>query len=65
MASSDLVAQWQVPLSDGVYLVEFEHGTTTGKRVIRINGKVCETLKKNRPINIFFYLLFLSSLGLF
>jgi len=40
MASSDLVAQWQVPLSDGVHFIEFEHGTTTGKRVIRVNGKV-------------------------
>ena len=40
MASPDLVAQWQVPLSDGVHLVEFEHGTTTGKRVIRVNGRV-------------------------
>ncbi|XP_067937876.1 fas apoptotic inhibitory molecule 1-like [Watersipora subatra] len=39
MASEDLVAQWQVPLSDGIYLVEFEHGTTTGKRIIRVNGK--------------------------
>lgn len=40
MSSPDLVAQWQVPLSDGIHLIEFEHGTTTGKRIIRINGKV-------------------------
>ncbi len=31
---------WDVSLSDGVYRIEFEHGTTTGKRVIYINGKV-------------------------
>lgn len=39
MASSDLVAYWDVPLSDGVHKIEFEHGTTTGKRVIRVDGK--------------------------
>ncbi|XP_030766329.1 fas apoptotic inhibitory molecule 1 [Sitophilus oryzae] len=36
---SDLVAYWSVPLLDGVHTVEFEHGTTTGKRVLRLNGK--------------------------
>jgi hypothetical protein len=29
---SDLVATWNVPMSDKVYKIEFEHGTTTGKR---------------------------------
>jgi len=38
--ANDIVASWEVPLSDGVHLVEFEHGTTTGKRVIRVDGKV-------------------------
>jgi len=38
--SPDRVALWEVPLQSGLYTVEFEHGTTTGKRVIRINGKV-------------------------
>jgi len=51
MASSDLVAQWQVPLSDGIYLIEFEHGTTTGKRVIRVNGKVLIILYKLKIIS--------------
>jgi hypothetical protein len=37
---SDLVAFWSVPLLDGVHTVEFEHGGTTGKRVIRVDGKV-------------------------
>ncbi|XP_066257373.1 fas apoptotic inhibitory molecule 1 [Euwallacea similis] len=36
---SDLVAYWSVPLLDGVHIVEFEHGTTTGKRVLRLDGK--------------------------
>lgn len=37
---SDLVATWDIALSDGIHKVEFEHGTTTGKRVIRVDGKV-------------------------
>lgn len=36
----DVVGSWEVTLSDGVHTVEFEHGTTTGKRVIRVDGKV-------------------------
>uniref|UniRef100_A0A0B6ZCF4 Fas apoptotic inhibitory molecule 1 n=1 Tax=Arion vulgaris TaxID=1028688 RepID=A0A0B6ZCF4_9EUPU len=36
---SDIVATWDVALSDGIHKVEFEHGTTTGKRVIRVGGK--------------------------
>lgn len=35
----DLVATWEVPLSDGLHKIDFEHGTTTGKRVIYIDGK--------------------------
>ena len=42
--SADLVAFWDVTLSDGTHKIEFEHGTTTGKRVIRINGKVLYTI---------------------
>lgn len=37
---SDLVAYWSVPLCDGVHTVEFEHGTTSGKRVLRVDGQV-------------------------
>ncbi|XP_017786606.1 PREDICTED: fas apoptotic inhibitory molecule 1 [Nicrophorus vespilloides] len=36
---SDLVAYWSVPLCDGVHTVEFEHGSTSGKRVLRVDGK--------------------------
>ncbi|XP_025836671.1 fas apoptotic inhibitory molecule 1 [Agrilus planipennis] len=36
---NDLVAFWSVPLPDGTYSIEFEHGTTSGKRILRINGK--------------------------
>ena len=44
---SDLVAFWSVPLLDGVHTVEFEHGGTTGKRVIRVDGKVNKIVKKS------------------
>ncbi|XP_076872148.1 fas apoptotic inhibitory molecule b [Brachyhypopomus gauderio] len=36
---SDAVAVWEVSLSDGIFRIEFEHGTTSGRRVIYINGK--------------------------
>ncbi|XP_064644047.1 fas apoptotic inhibitory molecule 1-like isoform X2 [Lineus longissimus] len=39
MQSEDLVAVWNVALSDGIHRVEFEHGTTTGKRILRVDGK--------------------------
>ncbi|XP_037552237.1 fas apoptotic inhibitory molecule 1 isoform X2 [Nematolebias whitei] len=35
----DAVAVWDVGLSDRVHRVEFCHGTTTGKRVVYVNGK--------------------------
>lgn len=31
-------AKWTVPLSDGNHVVEFEHGTATGRRVVKIDG---------------------------
>lgn len=34
------MAEWEVALSDGVYTIQFEHGTSSGKRVLRVNGKV-------------------------
>ncbi|XP_053554010.1 fas apoptotic inhibitory molecule 1 isoform X2 [Bombina bombina] len=42
---SDLVAVWEVALSDGVHKIEFEHGTTSGKRVIYVDGK--EIIRKD------------------
>lgn len=36
--SSDIVGIWEVPLNGRLYRIEFEHGTTTGKRVVRIDG---------------------------
>lgn len=34
----DTVAIWQVTLKDGPHTVRFEHGTTSGKRVIYVDG---------------------------
>lgn len=39
-ASSDYVAVWDIPLSDEVHHIEFQHGTTSGRRVVRVDGKV-------------------------
>ncbi len=35
----DVVAVWELRLSDGIHRVQFEHGTTSGKRVITVDGK--------------------------
>ena len=45
--SGDLVAIWEIKLSDGVHNIEFEHGTTSGKRVVRVNGKVTSIHKSH------------------
>uniref|UniRef100_A0AAQ5ZK25 Fas apoptotic inhibitory molecule b n=1 Tax=Amphiprion ocellaris TaxID=80972 RepID=A0AAQ5ZK25_AMPOC len=45
MLGGDVVAVWEVALSDGVYRIEFAHGTTTGKRVVYVNGK--EVVRKD------------------
>nr|XP_043870793.1 fas apoptotic inhibitory molecule b isoform X1 [Solea senegalensis] len=45
MLSDDVVATWEVELSDGVYRIEFAHGTTSGKRVVYINGQ--EVIRKD------------------
>ena len=38
--SADLVAVWEVHLADGIHVIEFEHGTTSGKRVLRVDREV-------------------------
>lgn len=47
--SGDLVGVWDIALSDGVHRIEFEHGTTTGKRVICVDGKVGILIHKTYP----------------
>jgi hypothetical protein len=41
---SDLTAVWELPLNDKVHRIEFEHGTTTGRRVVRVDGEVPLTM---------------------
>lgn len=37
---SDLVATWEVPLYDQTHKISFEHGTTTGRRVVKVDDEV-------------------------
>ena len=39
MSGNEPTARWEIPLSDGSHVIEFEHGTATGKRVVRVDGK--------------------------
>ena len=34
----DVVALWEVSLPDGIHVIDFEHETTSGRRVIRYVG---------------------------
>ena len=34
----DVAAVWEVHQSDGIHTVKFEHGTSSGKRVITVDG---------------------------
>lgn len=36
----DVVAEWRVSTKERLHVIEFEHGTTSGKRVLWIDGKV-------------------------
>lgn len=35
-----ITAEWRVPTKGKLHVIEFEHGTTTGKRVLWIDGQV-------------------------
>ncbi|XP_035727685.1 fas apoptotic inhibitory molecule 1-like isoform X3 [Vespa mandarinia] len=39
-SSVEPTARWTVPLNDGNHVIEFEHGTATGRRIVRIDDKV-------------------------
>lgn len=41
----DFDAEWTFSLTDGRHRVQFQHGTTSGKRVVVVDGK--EMLRKN------------------
>lgn len=42
-----IIAEWQVPIRGKLYNIEFEHGTTSGKRVLFIDGKVSISQSQN------------------
>jgi len=44
-AGSDLVAVWEVHLADGIHVIEFEHGTTSGSRLLRVDRE--EVLRRD------------------
>ncbi|EGT58138.1 hypothetical protein CAEBREN_04063 [Caenorhabditis brenneri] len=48
--SFDLVAAWNIPVQAHFHKVEFDHGQTTGKRVIRVDGK--EVLRRNWIVSL-------------
>jgi hypothetical protein len=47
LESRSIVASWKIIVPEGEFLIEFEHGTTSGKRVLWINGTVSVTDEQN------------------
>ncbi|CAB4062848.1 Fas apoptotic inhibitory molecule 1 [Lepeophtheirus salmonis] len=45
MESSDLVGVWEISLCDRKHRIEFEHGTTSGRRTLRVDGR--EVLRRD------------------
>lgn len=39
----EIVAEWRVPIRGKLHKIEFEHGTTSGRRVLWIDEKVTRT----------------------
>ncbi|CAL1277185.1 unnamed protein product [Larinioides sclopetarius] len=37
---SQIVGVWDITLNGKKHLIEFEHGTTSGRRIVRVDGKV-------------------------
>ena len=53
----DVAAVWEVHQSDGIHTIKFEHGTTSGKRVIIVDGEEVRKLwdgrcKRKRGYNL-------------
>ena len=38
--NKQITAEWRVPVGGKLFTIEFEHGTTSGKRVLWVDGKV-------------------------
>lgn len=63
--SDDLAGQWKLSLPDGRYTIEFDHGTTSGKRVIRVNNKVNRSVLNKLIITGFIVVWYFSFQVLF
>ncbi|KAM6892855.1 fas apoptotic inhibitory molecule 1-like [Lycodopsis pacificus] len=50
MLGGDVVAMWDVALSDCVYRIQFSHGTTTGRRIVYVNGQ--EVVRRDRMFKL-------------
>ena len=57
--ADDLAGQWKLSLPDGRYTIEFDHGTTSGKRVIRVNNKVNRNFLIKLSSLVFFFSSFI------
>lgn len=55
--SKDSVGIWHVPLSTGLHSVEFEHGTATGRRVVKVDDEVLIPFYAVFLIPVFFVLV--------
>lgn len=51
----DIVGVWKVHLPDGIHDIELEHGTATGKRIIRVDGKEVKGQKPTAFMKIQFF----------
>lgn len=49
----EVAAEWQVPVRGKLHKVEFEHGTTSGKRILWVDGKVVEHSSKAKAFDSF------------
>ena len=47
---ADIAAEWTIHLPDGIHKVKFEHGTTSGKRVIWVDGQEVRNASIHRRV---------------
>lgn len=50
--TKEIIAEWEVPIRGKLYRIEFEHGTTSGRRIIWVDGQASEPSRhKNKSYN--------------
>ena len=61
---NNIVAKWCAPINGKMYRIELEHGTTSGRRMIWVNGKVRNSANGNHisriPLNLFLFFFILQ-----